>query len=96
MNSPFVSGLAKKFAERVLADEGATEEQRVNNMYLAVYGRPVRPSELREAHQFLVASKEESRGESGENSKADEDLRSSAMTRLCHALLISTEFLMHD
>ena len=96
MNSPFVSGLAKKFAERVLADEGATEEQRVNNMYLAVYGRPVRPSELREAHQFLVASKEESRGESGENSKADEDLRSSTMTRLCHALLISTEFLMHD
>ncbi len=94
MNSPFVSTRAKKFADRLLARKLASEGEQVNSIYLSAYGRPVRPAEIREGLEFLnLASAVPA---SGDDKNTTEEPRQTALARLCHAVLISTEFLMHD
>ena len=53
MNDPFVVGQAQLWARRVLADESAAPEQRVQNIYLAAFSRPPTAVELSEALSFL-------------------------------------------
>ena len=95
MNSPFVSRLAKKFAERLLARQFSSKEKRINTMYLAAYGRPARPEEIREGLEFLRVTNAEAASDD-EKQESSEAPHQSALARLCHAVLISTEFLMHD
>ena len=95
LNSPFVSREAEKFAESLLARDDESEEDRINRIYLSGYGRQARPLELRGGLDFLRTAAAEPVDESGQATCKD-DLQQSALTRLCHAVLISTEFLMHD
>jgi hypothetical protein len=95
MNSPFMTKQAKEFAEHLLARQPETEGERINAMYLAAYGRPARLQEIREGIEFLTTANAETAPQ-GDNEKSTDDPRQSALARLCHAVLISTEFLMHD
>ncbi len=90
MNSPFVLTQATKLAERLLAENAQSEADRMNRLYLATYGRPGKLDEIQDGVKYLEMSVAGSDGESAA------DARGTAWTELCHAVLISTEFLTHD
>ncbi|MCH2202617.1 MAG: PSD1 and planctomycete cytochrome C domain-containing protein [Fuerstiella sp.] len=94
MNSPFVSGLAQKFAARILAEPFASDAEKINGIYLSVYGRPVQPGELKKSLGFLAAASVTAETDDSETSTKER--YDAALARLCHAVLISTEFLIHD
>ena len=50
----FVSDLAKKFAERLESQTFTSDDERINAMYLAVYGRPAQAEEIQERLEFLT------------------------------------------
>jgi hypothetical protein len=52
MNDPFVIDQAARWAERVIDDEGTTE-QRIDAMYQFAFGRPATHDELQQAMDFL-------------------------------------------
>jgi len=53
MNDPFVVQQAARWAERILAEAGKTDEQRVTSLYQAAFTRLPNETELRNARQFL-------------------------------------------
>ena len=90
MNSPFFQEQATRFAERLLAWEAEAEGDRVNRIYLAAFGRPAGPEEIQHGLDFVRTFAAESRDDD------EGDSPRFAFVQLCHAILISTEFLMHD
>ncbi len=98
LNSPFASKHAREFADRLLAESKRSDAERINRIYLFAFGRPGRAEEIQEGLEFLAASQataKESASAAAEGAnEADEE--KAALTRLCHAVLISTEFLLHD
>ena len=95
MNSPFVSDLAKKFAERLEAQTFASDDERIHAIYLAVYGRLAESDEVQAQLEFLAVASEVDVAGGDKGSEESDDLRA-PLARLCHAVLISSEFLMHD
>ena len=108
MNSDFQIRAAAELAARILAaPEAADDEQRLHKLYQLAYGRPGKPAELARARQFLQTSTSLSSslglGEQSENAQKppsdqhDQDdqqtQRRQAWQLLCHAILISNEFL---
>ena len=89
MNSPFVRTQATRLAERLLAADTSSAADRLNGIYLAAYGRPGSPEEIQQGLEFVEAFAREP----GENALNE---RRSAVAQLCHAILISSEFLTHD
>ena len=79
LNNPFVRGCAEKTAERLLADEGLSDEQRVDQAYSLIVARPADEAERKRALDYL--------------NNAGND-RKQNWTRLVQALFASTEFRM--
>ena len=55
LNSPFVRGQAKHFAQRLLGDAPATDDDRVQRAHALVLARGATAAELAEAREFLAA-----------------------------------------
>jgi len=87
MNSPFVRRQANKLAERLLARDAQSETDRMHRLFFAAYGRPGSPGEIRRGVEYIA-------GSGGESKTDSQD--AAAWTQLCHAVLMSTEFLTHD
>lgn len=98
MNSPFVSDQARKFAERLLAQEFKSDAERISVMYLMGYGRPAQPAEIQQGLMFLntTAAVTDTVDQTNSEEEEEEEEAQSVLVRLCHAVLISTEFLTHD
>jgi len=86
MNNPQVSACAKSFAQRLIADSSAADEDRVRQGYLAAFGRLPSESELADMQVFL-ASQTESYRDSGKPNAAD-----MALADLCRTLMSLNEF----
>lgn len=86
MNSPFVKEQASAFAQRVLK-MGPDDTARVRAAHLLAFSRPAREAEVAMTLAFLERDETALR-EAGETSP-----RNMAWSRLCHALLISNDFL---
>ncbi|MBW3596261.1 MAG: DUF1553 domain-containing protein [Planctomycetes bacterium] len=88
MNDPFVVEQARRWAERELAGEETSAEDRVMRLYLTAFARPPHPNETAAAVAFLDHQAEEYglQPESGAP-----DVR--VWTDLCHALFNSKEFI---
>jgi hypothetical protein len=62
LNDPFVTGQAKVWADRIVADENLrTPEQRVSRMYEEAFSRPPTPQELSDAKAFIAGQPDASR-----------------------------------
>ena len=90
MNSPFFQQQARRFSDRLLAWEAEAEEDRINRIYLTAFGRPASPEETRRGLDFVRTVAEDS----PDDEKSDS--HRAAFAQLCHAILISTEFLIYD
>jgi hypothetical protein len=81
MNNPFVVQQAELWAKRALQPANLTREQRIEQMYLAAFGRPPLAGELQTAVEFI---REQTRsGDKLERAWAD----------LTHSLMNVTEFI---
>ncbi|MEO8942444.1 MAG: PSD1 and planctomycete cytochrome C domain-containing protein [Isosphaeraceae bacterium] len=77
LNDPFVLDQARRWAERLLADRGASTEARLTAAYLSAFSRPPTESERAAALGFL--------GDRADDSEAWADL--------CHVLMNVKEFI---
>jgi hypothetical protein len=89
MNAPFFQDQATILCDRLLAWESGAEVNPVNRIYLTVFGRPASSEEIQHGLEFV-------RTIAAETSEAEGDSRRLAFVQLCHAMLISTEFLTYD
>ena len=87
MNDPFVVEMARKWAERLLADPGQSIEQRIDAMYLTAFSRRASDAEKSEASAFLEA-------QGARFGIADQQRKVSpqAWADLCHVLFNVKEF----
>jgi len=71
-----------------------SDAERMNRVYLATYGRPGNSAEIQEGLKYL----ETLIAQAGSETETDKqvDNRGAAWSDLCHAMIISTEFLTHD
>jgi hypothetical protein len=88
MNDPFVAEQAKRWAQRVLAEEGVTAEQRVRSLYLTAFSRPPSDAETQQALAFL---RDQGAAYGLDVSHAMTDER--PWTDLCHVLFNVKEFI---
>ena len=89
LNSPFVREQARHFAERLLAEAGATDDGRIERAHLAAFGRPATPSETSDSRDFLAAYLKAGAAQP----RPDSQLRLAAWQSFCQSLLCSNEFL---
>jgi hypothetical protein len=82
MNNPLVVDEARRWAEKLLASQDASPEDRIRTMYVTAFARPPTPRELDAALRFVTA-REENYG--------DDPLR--RWTDLCHVLMNTKEFI---
>jgi hypothetical protein len=82
LNSPFVKQQAKTLAERVCAEHGDDELQRIQRLYLLTISRPAALDEIEMTRAFLDQCTRDLSGD-----------RLAAWTQLCHAMLGSNAFL---
>jgi hypothetical protein len=87
MNNALVAGEAARWAERVLALPGLSDEERIARMIAAAFCRPPNADELATARQFLDSQRGD--GSAGAGSSASE---LAAWSRLAHALWNAKEF----
>jgi hypothetical protein len=59
LNNPFVTQQARLWAERVLAEPGLTDRQRIERMYVSAFGRPATAEEAADALAFLAEQERE-------------------------------------
>src|SRR5262249_12869082 len=88
LNSPLLKDASQALAARLLADPSSNEHTRLSNLWLRVLNRPIVPDELHSAVAFLDATRRQV-GRAGAHAGREH----LAWARLCHALLISNEFL---
>lgn len=86
MNSPFLEAQAKAFAGRV-QEHGDDDQARVRAAYALAFARPPVAEETKNALSYLDQE------EAALRTANDPVPRASAWARLCHALLVSNEFL---
>jgi hypothetical protein len=97
MNSAFVLGQARRFAQRLLheisadGDESTQRDRRLALAWLLAYQRPIEPDELSAARRFLDRQRFR---RTLFKDKRDAEL--SVWTNLCQQLLSSNEFLYVD
>jgi len=87
MNDPFVVSEAKRWAEKTLAENGSSTEQRIDVLYQTAFARPPTADELADAIDFL---QEQSLRHGG----GSDDPR--VWTDLCHVLINVKEFIFID
>ena len=80
MNSPFLIQQAKLAAQALLANDEATDDDRVRMFLLRAWGRPASNEDLQRAASFLRDTMEELG-------------REEAWARYCQAVFASSEFL---
>jgi hypothetical protein len=85
LNSPVVQQRAKMIADRLLT-ETADESQRIRTLYQRLFARPPTPHELARARAFLKTTR----------TTTSRDAERTALSALCHTLMISNEFLFVD
>ncbi len=89
LNSPFVREQSRHLAQRLLSDDKATDEQRLQRANELAFGRPLTPNELAQARAFLdaylLAQITQARPEA--------DRRLSAWQSYCQTLFCQNEFL---
>ncbi|MBI5757273.1 MAG: PSD1 domain-containing protein [Planctomycetales bacterium] len=85
LNSPLLNEQSGKLADVLLASPVGNDRDRLAALWLRALNRPITAAEARAAAEFLAVR------DTAEPAK-DSDART-AWTRLCHALLISNEFL---
>jgi hypothetical protein len=83
MNNPFVLEQAERWAKRVAAAPGLSDEQRIEQMYLTAFARPPSPAETAELLAFLREQRA-AHGPAGETR---------AWKDLCHVLFNLKEFI---
>jgi hypothetical protein len=83
MNDPFIAEEAQRWAERVLAEEPATDAARVDELWSTAFGRPAEEWERASALDFL-AQRASSEGTAPDDARAWADL--------CHVLFNTKEF----
>jgi hypothetical protein len=83
MNNDLFRKRAKSLAGRLMSRHAA-EAARMEDLWLAVYNRPITPAEREEAGRFLRETHERAGGA--------RDAETTAWIELCHALLASNEF----
>ena len=89
LNSPFVQSKAADVAEHLQNDVTlANDAQRIGWIYQAAYGRHATGPEVEAALEFLDSASVENA------SQKEYDV--SPLAQFCHAIMISTEFLIHD
>jgi hypothetical protein len=84
MNDPFVVGQAQRWAERTLAQEGSTAEQRIVALYQTAFSRDPSAEEVATAIDFLQS-------QSLRHGTGSDDPR--VWTDLCHVLINVKEFI---
>ena len=89
LNSPFVREQARRFAERLLADGGLTDDERIERAHLTAFGRLPTPGETSDARDFLAAYLSARAAQA----RPEPDGRLSAWQSFCQSLLCSNEFL---
>ncbi len=82
MNSGFIKSHAAKLADWLWKQQGATDRERLEKLYLRALNRPVTEAEVNEAERFIGAPSDVA----GEKQRA-------AWAAYCHAMLSSNEFL---
>ena len=87
MNDPFVVDMARKWAERLLADPGQSVEQRIDAMYLTAFSRRPSEAEKSEAIAFL-----EAQGARFGIPDQQRNVSPQAWADLCHVLFNVKEF----
>ena len=85
MNSPFIAGESRRWAERL---ESKSESDLINNVYFAAYARPCSEEERTRATTFL-----RNYGNALIATESDQAIRrKKALQALCQAIIESTEF----
>ena len=102
LNGSLPLAWARSFAARVVKEAGASREERIGLAYRIAYSRGPAPEELRAALEFLERQREivdedlaESGVATGPNVKEDR-AEEAALADLCHAILVSNEFLSRN
>jgi hypothetical protein len=85
MNGPFMQEQSLALARRLIAECGASAEQRIERAYRLTLGRRPRPEELRQAHDFLSSQSHLASGPPAAQQLA-------ALADFCLALLNRNEF----
>jgi cytochrome c553 len=92
LNHPFVRGQARYFAQSLLADAKARDEDRVRSAFVRALGRPPSAEETAEA----VAHLGEYAARALERVRPEPDVRLAAWQSFCQMLFCSNEFLYVD
>jgi hypothetical protein len=86
LNGKLVREAALRLAETLLEPSGLSDAERLDRLYLAAYGRPVRESEVERNRAFLAEFSEAF-------ADSPEDARLRSWQLLCQAVLAANEFL---
>ncbi len=89
LNSPFVREQAKQFAQRLLAEEKLTDEQRIERAHGLALGRKPSLGELAQAREYLSAYLNAQAAQA----RPEAERRLSAWQSYCQLLLCENEFL---
>jgi hypothetical protein len=96
LNSTFVQQCSRAMAER-LAAQSDDPVQRVEQLYLAAYGRPATEAEIKQALNFVTQMQVAlAEGTAPASDGPSQEASCRAWTRLCQSLLISNEFLFRE
>ncbi len=89
LNSPFVREQARQMAQRWLAEETLSDEQRIERMHRMAFGREPSPEELAQSLAFLAAYLEAARA----MARPEAERRLTAWQSYCQILLCENEFM---
>ena len=89
LNSPFLREQSRQLAQRLLSDDKATDEQRLQRAHELAFGRPLTANELAQARAFLDAYLMAQAAQA----RPEADRRLSAWQSYCQALFCQNEFL---
>ena len=88
LNSPFVREQSRHLAQRLLSDDKATDEQRLQRAHELAFGRPLTTNELAQARTFLDAYLSAQAAQA----RPEADRRLSTWQSYCQALFCQNEF----
>ena len=89
LNSPFLRGQSRQFAQRLLADDKATDDQRLQRAHELAFGRPITATELSQASEFLRAYV----AAQAAQARPEAERRITAWQSYCQTLFCQNEFL---
>lgn len=92
LNSRLLREQSRRFAERLLADEKATDEERLRRAHELAFGRLPAPPDLAEATAFL----DQYFAAQAAQARPEAERRLSAWQSYCQALFLENEFLYCD